>query len=103
MAQRTVVGTLADIAGAAREAGIKPPAVLVVGGVVELAETLKWWENRPLWGKTVVVTRSRDQASRLVELLNAAGARCLEVPTIEIRPAGRFCAPGRGLAAPVAL
>ena len=74
----------------AQEADIKPPAVLVVGGVVELAETLKWWENRPLWGKTAVVTRSRDQASRLVDLLNAAGARCLEVPTIEIRPPADF-------------
>ena len=90
LAQRTVVGTLATIAGRAQEAGIKPPAVLVVGGVVELAETLKWWETRPLWGKTAVVTRSRDQASRLVELLNAAGARCLEVPTIEIIPPADF-------------
>ena len=90
MTQRTVVGTLATIADRAQEAGIKPPAVLVVGGVVELAESLKWWENRPLWGKTVLVTRSRDQASRLVELLNAAGARCLEVPTIEIAPPADF-------------
>ena len=90
LTQRTVVGTLATIAARAQEADIKPPAVLVVGGVVELAETLKWWENRPLWGKTAVVTRSRDQASRLVDLLNAAGARCLEVPTIEIMPPADF-------------
>ena len=90
LTQRTVVGTLATIALRAQEAGIKPPAVLVVGGVVELADSLKWWENRPLWGKTVLVTRSRDQASRLVELLNAAGARCLEVPTIEIVPPADF-------------
>jgi uroporphyrinogen III methyltransferase/synthase len=90
LTQRTVAGTLATIADRAQEAGIKPPAVLVVGGVVELAESLKWWENRPLWGKTVLVTRSRDQASRLVELLNAAGARCLEVPTIEIAPPADF-------------
>ncbi len=90
LAQRTVAGTLADIAAKAREADIKPPAVLVVGGVVELAGLLKWWENRPLWGKTALVTRSRDQASRLVELLSAAGARCLEAPTIEIAPPGDF-------------
>jgi uroporphyrinogen III methyltransferase / synthase len=57
---------------------------------VDLVEKLKWWENRPLWGKTAVVTRSRDQASRLVEALNQAGARCLEVPTIEIRPPADF-------------
>ncbi|MFA4902715.1 MAG: uroporphyrinogen-III C-methyltransferase [Desulfobaccales bacterium] len=90
LAQRTVVGTLADIAARAQKAEIKPPAVLVVGGVVDLAETLKWWENRPLWGKTVVVTRSRNQASRLVEMLNDAGAKCLEVPTIEIMPPADF-------------
>jgi uroporphyrinogen III methyltransferase / synthase len=86
LSQRTVAGTLATIADRAREADIKPPAVLVVGGVVELAESLKWWENRPLWGKNAVVTRSREQASRLVDALTAAGARCLEVPTIEIAP-----------------
>jgi uroporphyrinogen III methyltransferase/synthase len=84
--QRTVVGTLETIAVRAQAADIRPPAVLVVGGVVELSGPLTWWENRPLWGKTAVVTRSRDQASHLVDLLNAAGARCLEVPTIEIAP-----------------
>jgi uroporphyrinogen III methyltransferase/synthase len=84
--QRTVAGSLADIAARARVAAIKPPAILVVGGVAELRDRLKWWETRPLWGKTVVVTRSREQASQLVELLAAAGARCLEVPTIEIGP-----------------
>jgi uroporphyrinogen III methyltransferase/synthase len=88
--QRTVTGTLTDIAHLARDAGIKPPAILVVGGVVELRDRLKWWETRPLWGKTVVVTRSRPQASRLVELLAAAGARCLEVPTLEIGPPDDF-------------
>jgi uroporphyrinogen III methyltransferase / synthase len=90
LTQRTVVGTLATIADKAREAEIKPPAVLVVGGVVNLAEPLKWWENRPLWGKTAVVTRSRNQASRLVEMLNNAGARCLEMPTIEIMAPADF-------------
>ena len=65
LTQRTVVGTLATIADRAQEAGIKPPAVLVVGGVVELARKSEMVGNRPLWGKTVLVTRSRDQASRL--------------------------------------
>jgi uroporphyrinogen III methyltransferase/synthase len=90
MEQRTVTGTLADIAAKAQEAAIKPPAVLVVGGVVELKDRLKWWETRPLWGKTVVVTRTREQASRLVILLAAAGARCLSVPTLEIVPPEDF-------------
>jgi len=88
--QRTVVGTLANIAEVAQTAGIQPPAILVVGGVAELRERLAWWEKRPLWGKTAVVTRTREQASTLVELLSAAGARCLEVPTLEIAPPDDF-------------
>ena len=90
LTQRTVTGTLADIAEKAKEAAIQPPAVLVVGDVVQLREQLKWWETRPLWGKNAVVTRTREQASQLVELLTAAGARCLEVPTLEIGPPDDF-------------
>ena len=97
LSQRTVTGTLTDIARLARDAGIKPPAILVVGGVVELRKTLKWWETRPLWGKTVVVTRSRQQASKLVALLAAAGARCLEIPTLEIGPPDDFAPFDRAL------
>ena len=88
--QRTVTGTLASIAEKAAAAGIQPPAILVVGGVAELRERLAWWEKRPLWGKTAVVTRTREQASTLVELLSAAGAHCLEVPTLEIAPPEDF-------------
>jgi uroporphyrinogen III methyltransferase / synthase len=57
---------------------------------VELRQRLQWWETRPLWGKTVVVTRSRQQASKLVALLAAAGARVLPVPTLEIGPPDDF-------------
>ena len=88
--QRTVVGTLANIAEVAGAASIEPPAILVVGGVAELHDRLAWWEKRPLWGKVAVVTRTREQASTLVELLAAAGARCLEVPTLEIAPPEDF-------------
>lgn len=88
--QRTVTGVLENIAAVAREADIKPPAILVVGEAASLREGLKWWETRPLWGQTVVVTRTREQASALVALLSAAGARCLEVPTLEIGPPDDF-------------
>lgn len=88
--QRTVVGALGDIAELARAAAVKPPAILVVGEVVRLRDRLKWWETRPLWGKTVVVTRTREQAGRVSALLTAAGARCLEIPTIEIAPPDDF-------------
>jgi uroporphyrinogen III methyltransferase/synthase len=90
LSQRTVTGTLGDIAGKAQAAAVKPPAVLVVGGVAALHDRLNWWESRPLYGKTVVVTRSRAQASSLVALLAAAGACCLEVPTIEVAPPDDF-------------
>ena len=88
--QRTVTGVLENIAAKTREAGIKPPAILVVGEAAGLRESLKWWETRPLWGKTAVITRTREQASALSALLAAAGARCLEVPTLEIGPPDDF-------------
>jgi uroporphyrinogen III methyltransferase / synthase len=88
--QRTVTGTLSDIAARAQGGRHQPPAILVVGGVVELRQRLAWWEKRPLFGKTAVVTRTREQASALVELLSEAGARCLEIPTLEIAPPDDF-------------
>ncbi|MEW6657867.1 MAG: uroporphyrinogen-III C-methyltransferase [Thermodesulfobacteriota bacterium] len=95
--QRTVSGVLGNIAAKAQEAKIKPPAILVVGEVAGLRESLQWWETRPLWGKTAVVTRTREQASVLVALLAAAGARCLEVPTMEIGPPDDFASLDRAL------
>jgi len=84
--QQTVTGTLADIGEKVAAAGIKAPALIVVGEVVKLRETMRWYENRPLFGKTVVVTRAREQASDLVVRLEALGANCLEIPTIEVVP-----------------
>lgn len=84
--QRTVTGTLADIAQRVQEAGLSPPAIFVVGGVVSLRPELNWFETRPLWGKRILVTRSRQQASAFVKLLAEYGATCLEAPTLEIRP-----------------
>lgn len=84
--QQTVVGTLASIDARAREAGIKAPAIIVVGAVVALRDTLRWYEERPLLGKTIVVTRAREQASDLVERLSDLGAACLEIPTIRVAP-----------------
>ncbi|MCJ7510325.1 MAG: uroporphyrinogen-III C-methyltransferase, partial [Dehalococcoidia bacterium] len=60
--QKTVTGTLADIVEKAREADIKPPAVTIVGEVVRLREKLRWFDTKPLFGKRVLVTRSREQA-----------------------------------------
>jgi uroporphyrinogen III methyltransferase/synthase len=82
--QRTVTGTLEDIAAEVKDAGLTPPAILVVGEVVLMRPQLNWFENRPLWGKRIIVTRSRAQASAFVKLLSEQGANCFEVPTIEI-------------------
>jgi uroporphyrinogen III methyltransferase/synthase len=82
--QRTVTGTLGDIVAKAAEAEIGPPAVAVVGEVVRLRETLRWFESKPLFGLRVLVTRTREQASELSRALAAAGAEPVELPAIEI-------------------
>ena len=84
--QFTVTGTLDTIAERAKATGLKPPAIIVVGHVVKLRETMKWYENRPLMGRSIVVTRSREQASDLVKRLSDLGAECLECPTITVVP-----------------
>ncbi len=84
--QRTVTGTLADIVARTQEAGLAAPAVVVVGEVVRLRETLSWFEGRKLLGKRVLVTRAKDQASPLTQLLARKGAIPIELPAIEIEP-----------------
>jgi len=84
--QKTVTGTLADIVDKAQEADIKPPAVTIVGEVVRLREKLRWFDTKPLFGKRVLVTRSREQASALSQRLRELGAEPLEHPAIEIAP-----------------
>lgn len=85
-AHHTLVGTIDTIADIAQEAGIRPPAVIVVGEVVKLRETMNWFEHKPLLGKKIMVTRTREQASELVERLEELGADCLEFATIALEP-----------------
>jgi uroporphyrinogen III methyltransferase/synthase len=84
--QKTVVGRLQDIAERAQSEGLKPPAIIVVGDIVNLREQLNWFENKPLFGKRIVVTRAREQASGFLAHLNALGAACIEFPTIQVVP-----------------
>lgn len=84
--QETWVGRLNNIADLAREKGVKPPVITVVGEVVALRPRLNWFESLPLFGRRVVVTRSREQASDLAERLREWGAAVLEFPTIEVVP-----------------
>ncbi len=82
--QKTISGTLADIVQRASEAGLRPPAVAVIGQVAALREKIGWHETRPLSGKRILVTRARKQASALSFRLSALGAEVIELPAIEI-------------------
>lgn len=84
--QQTVTGTLATIAAEIERVGLKPPAITVVGDVVKLRDRLRWFDNGPLFGKRIVVTRAREQASALSERLRAAGAQPIEYPVIAFAP-----------------
>jgi len=84
--QRVVTGTLNNIILRAAEAKLGPPAIIVVGEVVRLREKLNWYETKPLFGKRIVVTRSRDQASVFSEMLIDRGASPIEFPSIDVVP-----------------
>ena len=84
--QKTLVGQLDNIAQRVAETGFKAPAVCIMGDVVSLREKLNWFETRPLFGKRIVVTRTRKQASALSDRLRDLGADVIELPTIRIEP-----------------
>ncbi|MEN1761296.1 uroporphyrinogen-III C-methyltransferase [Anoxynatronum sibiricum] len=84
--QKTVCGNLVNIVERVEIARLKPPCVIVVGEVVSLQPALSWVERKPLFGRRVLVTRSRQQASGLAAKLRWLGAQVEELPTIAIRP-----------------
>jgi len=88
--QQTITGTVGTIAQLASKANVQPPSITVVGEVVRLREQLDWFERRPLFGRRIVVTRSREQASELTRRLLELGADVLEIPTIAIQPPKDF-------------
>lgn len=90
--QDVLTGTLASLGRMIHEHDLKPPATIIVGGVVSLRGKLSWYEKLPLHGKRVVVTRAREQAGTMGGLLHALGAEVIELPTIEIRPAPDYTA-----------
>ncbi len=91
---RSAAAALCDLPRVAEEQNFGAPSLIVVGHVVTMRDTLGWFEKKPLLGKGVVVTRSREQASGLAALLTDAGARVVEFPSIAIGPLDD-CAPVR--------
>ncbi|MBV9464446.1 MAG: uroporphyrinogen-III C-methyltransferase [Verrucomicrobiae bacterium] len=85
--QQTLTASLEKLPELAAKAKFRPPALLVIGDVVSLRASLCWYEKLPLFGKRVVVTRTRTQAGELTARLLEIGADVIELPTIEIRPA----------------
>ncbi len=88
--QKTIAGSLKEIAERVAEADDRRPAILVVGRVVALREHLRWFDARPLFGKRILVTRPKDQSMELVEQLEALGAEAIEAPMIRILPPEDF-------------
>ena len=84
--QQTLIGTLENIGQRVVESGFEAPAVAVFGDVIALRKELNWYEQRPLSGKRIVVTRTRKQAGALTSELRALGADVMELPTIRIEP-----------------
>lgn len=83
--QQTLIGTLASIGREVAIHDIKPPALVVIGPVVSLRAKLNWFEQRPLFGKKIVITRSAQQAKETIAQFAAQGAEVIAFPTIEIQ------------------
>lgn len=87
MEQQTLTGTLADIVEKVRSANFQSPAVTIVGEVVKLREKLAWFEKKPLFGRRILVTRARSQASDLSAQIEELGGEPVEFPVIRTQPA----------------
>lgn len=81
-AQRVVTGTLRDIASRVREAEMRAPTVIVIGEVARYRSELSWYEQRPLFGRRVLVLRAPEQRAELIERLARAGAEPTSVPLL---------------------
>ncbi|WP_436698992.1 uroporphyrinogen-III synthase [Nocardioides sp. BYT-33-1] len=84
--QQTITSTLERIAADARAARISPPAITVIGAVVDLREKLSWFETKPLFGWRVLVPRTKEQSASLSERIREFGGVPEEVPTISVEP-----------------
>lgn len=84
--QRTIVATLATIAGEAQRAGLGAPAIVIIGDVVAVRDDVAWFDSGALFGKRVLVTRPAAQAESFARALYARGIEPILAPAIEIGP-----------------
>ena len=82
--QRILITTVENAADDVQRQQITSPAIFIVGEVVKLRDSLKWFDTRPLFGKKILITRARSQASKLSAMLSTLGAKCIEIPAIKI-------------------
>lgn len=90
MEQQTLAGSLKDISEKVKAAGLTSPAVTIVGEVVKLREKLAWFEKKPLFGRRILVTRARSQASDLTRQIEELGGEAVEFPVIRTQPPSRL-------------
>ncbi len=95
--QQTLVGTLADLPAKVIEAGLQAPAIVLVGPVVNLRPELIWFEQRPLFGKRILITRPRGQSADLIGQLERQGGDCISCPIVEIHDPDNWSAVDRAL------
>src|SRR5262249_768694 len=88
--QRIVTTTLAQLPDVAAHEKFRAPAVVVVGEVVSLREEIAWFEARPLFGKSVLVTRPRHQAGDMVRQVEELGGEALVLPAVEVHAPDDF-------------
>jgi uroporphyrinogen III methyltransferase/synthase len=84
--QESIVAPLSEIAAVVAAAEFRPPAIIIVGEVVALRAQLAWFDRRPLFGRTILVTRAAEQASEFTTMLQELGAQVIECPTIRLDP-----------------
>jgi uroporphyrinogen III methyltransferase/synthase len=88
--QRTITGTVSNIAAKAAEGNLKPPSIAVVGDVVNLREKINWFETKPLFGRRILITRASKQAWEMIMLIEQLGGEAITFPTIEVTPPERW-------------
>ncbi len=84
--QRSVTGTLNDITSLAKSAGLQPPSLVIIGDCVKVREQASWFEDRPLFGQVIGITRPEEQADDAAQQAYELGALPVMLPTIEITP-----------------